>query len=78
MNLVLAFMTPGPLQIIILLVVILLLFGHRLPKMMRSMGESVTEFKKGVKGLESDEDSKGDSQGDTVKKSTTEEQSVES
>jgi sec-independent protein translocase protein TatA len=30
-------------------VIILLLFGKRLPGVMRSLGESVTEFKKGVR-----------------------------
>jgi len=32
----------------------LLLFGHRLPGLMRSMGRSVVEFKKGVQGIEDD------------------------
>ena len=40
----------GP-ELIIVLVVILLLFGStKLPKLARSLGASVTEFKKGVKG----------------------------
>jgi sec-independent protein translocase protein TatA len=34
--------------------VILLLFGNRLPSLMRSMGRSVVEFKKGVQGIEDD------------------------
>ena len=44
-------------QLAILLVVVLLLFGNRLPETMRSLGKSVTEFKKGVReGEASDED----------------------
>lgn len=46
----LAFLTPGPTQLIIVLVVVLLLFGNRLPSVMRSLGEGITEFKKGIKG----------------------------
>jgi sec-independent protein translocase protein TatA len=34
----------------------LLIFGNRLPSVMRSLGKSVTEFKKGVSGLEDDID----------------------
>ena len=32
--------------------VALLLFGHRLPTLMRSLGEGVSEFKKGIAGIE--------------------------
>lgn len=35
--------------------VILLLFGNRLPGVMRSLGLSVVEFKKGVKGINDDD-----------------------
>jgi len=45
----------GPWQILILLLVVLLLFGNRLPGTMRSLGKSVTEFKKGVKEGESED-----------------------
>lgn len=38
----------GP-ELIVILVVMLLLFGNRLPGLMRSMGQSVTEFKKGIR-----------------------------
>ena len=36
--------------------VALLIFGNRLPSVMRSLGKSVTEFKKGVAGIEDDID----------------------
>ena len=39
----------GPLELIIVLAVVLLLFGStRLPKLARSVGEASKEFKKGV------------------------------
>jgi sec-independent protein translocase protein TatA len=45
-------------QLLFLLIIVLLLFGKRLPDTMRSLGKSVTEFKKGVKegGESEDED----------------------
>lgn len=33
-----------------------LFFGNRLPTVMRSLGEGVTEFKKGMNGAEADGD----------------------
>ena len=50
----LAFFSPGLWQFGIVLLVILVLFGNRLPSIMRSLGEGITEFKKGIKGGESD------------------------
>jgi sec-independent protein translocase protein TatA len=45
-----------PIHLLVFLVIVLLLFGNRLPDTMRSLGKSVTEFKKGVKeGNEEDE-----------------------
>jgi sec-independent protein translocase protein TatA len=44
----------GPTEILIVGAVVLLLFGNRLPSVMRSMGRSVVEFKKGVQGIEDD------------------------
>ncbi len=39
----------GPLELIVILLVVLLLFGGRLPNLMRNLGKSVVEFKKGMK-----------------------------
>jgi sec-independent protein translocase protein TatA len=36
-------------EMVIILVVALLIFGHKLPNVARSLGSSVSEFKKGVK-----------------------------
>jgi len=43
-----AFNMPGGMEWIIILVIALLLFGKRLPDIMRSLGGSVREFKKGM------------------------------
>jgi sec-independent protein translocase protein TatA len=39
-----------PLHLLMVLVVVFLLFGNRLPSAMRSLGRGVTEFKKGLEG----------------------------
>jgi sec-independent protein translocase protein TatA len=43
---------PGPFEMMIVLAILLLLFGNRLPSVMRSLGRGVVEFKKGVHGIE--------------------------
>ena len=50
----LAFMGLGTVELMIVAGVILLLFGSRLPKVMRSLGEGIVEFKRGVQGVEDD------------------------
>ncbi len=47
-----SWLTPGPMELIVIAGVGLLLFGNRLPTVMRSLGKSVVEFKKGVNGIE--------------------------
>jgi sec-independent protein translocase protein TatA len=54
MSAVFAFGMPGPMELIIVMAIMLLLFGHRLPSVMRSLGQGVVEFKKGVQGVEED------------------------
>ncbi|MDA0285502.1 MAG: twin-arginine translocase TatA/TatE family subunit [Planctomycetota bacterium] len=51
---------PGGIEIVIFGVIVLLVFGNRLPALMRSMGRSVVEFKKGVNDTDSDESDDGD------------------
>jgi sec-independent protein translocase protein TatA len=53
-----AFFLPslGGTELIIVAMVCLLIFGNRLPSVMRSLGKSVTEFKKGVSGIEEELD----------------------
>ena len=53
----LAFGIPGGYEVLIVGFVALLIFGNRLPSVMKSLGKSVTEFKKGVAGIEEDLDS---------------------
>jgi sec-independent protein translocase protein TatA len=54
----------GPLELIIILVIVLVLFGSRLPKVARSLGQASKEFKHGVaEGVQDDPD-------DTSTKST--------
>jgi sec-independent protein translocase protein TatA len=42
----------SPVQLMVVGFIALLLFGKRLPEVMRSLGKGVTEFKKGMGGLE--------------------------
>ena len=48
----------GQWEVIVILVVIFILFGHRLPSVMRSLGRGVVEFKEGMKGVTDDEPDK--------------------
>jgi sec-independent protein translocase protein TatA len=61
-----AFGIPGGWEWIIILAVVLVLFGHRIPGMARSLGSGITEFKRGLKdGDENDKSGAGkDSSGD--------------
>ncbi len=57
----LAFMGIGTVELMVVAGVILLLFGSRLPKVMRSLGEGIVEFKRGVQGIEDDPHASGSS-----------------
>ncbi len=56
-SLMFAWVTPGPMEMLIVLAIFLLLFGGRqLPSLMRNLGASAREFKKGVSGMEEELD----------------------
>jgi sec-independent protein translocase protein TatA len=42
----------SPVQLAVVGLIALLLFGKRLPEVMRSLGKGITEFKRGMSGLE--------------------------
>jgi sec-independent protein translocase protein TatA len=46
--------------LLVVAIVALLLFGSRLPTAMRSLGQSVTEFKKGMEGVPDDDANKSE------------------
>lgn len=48
MNSMLGFAMPGGWEWLVVLIVALLIFGSRLPKMMRGLGSSVKEFRSGM------------------------------
>ena len=47
----LAFFNLSPTELIIIAIVALLLFGHRLPQVARAAGQSIVEFKKGLRDV---------------------------
>ncbi|HWE38978.1 MAG TPA: twin-arginine translocase TatA/TatE family subunit [Isosphaeraceae bacterium] len=49
----------GPMEMVVVGFVALLIFGNRLPGAMRSLGKSVTEFKKGMTEIEDQLDTAG-------------------
>ena len=52
----LGFGMPGVQELVIIAVIVLILFGSRLPSVMRNLGRGVTEFKKGVQGVDEEDD----------------------
>lgn len=52
----LAFGMPGPTEWIIIAIIGLLIFGRRLPEVGRSLGRSIVEFKRGIKGIDDEID----------------------
>lgn len=54
---IIAFFSPGPMELMVVGVIALLLFGKRLPEVARSLGKGLVEFKKGIRGIEDEVDS---------------------
>ena len=53
----------GQTELLIFLVIVLVLFGgSRIPSIARSLGKSITEFKKGVQGIEDEANASVDNQ----------------
>jgi sec-independent protein translocase protein TatA len=61
----LALFSLGNGEMLVILIVAFLLFGSRLPSAMRSLGRSVTEFKRGMRDVEEEMNKPGQ---DEVKK----------
>ena len=54
---VLGFISPGPLELAIIAGIVLLLFGgSKLPSLMRNLGRSTNEFKRGMSDTTDDEE----------------------
>lgn len=45
---------PGLQEWIVIVIVMILLFGRRLPEVGRNLGKGLLEFKKGLRGVEDD------------------------
>ncbi|NLY00411.1 MAG: twin-arginine translocase TatA/TatE family subunit [Rhodopirellula sp.] len=44
--------SPGPIELLIVGVIAVFLFGTRLPEVGRSLGKGLVEFKKGIREIE--------------------------
>jgi len=45
----LGFLNLGPMELVVIGIIALLIFGPRLPSVMRSLGKGIVEFKKGLR-----------------------------
>lgn len=60
-NSVLLAFSPGPLEIILILVIVLLLFGgKKIPELMKGMGKGIKNFREGIN---SDDEEDGENKG---------------
>ena len=65
-----AYFGLGSTELLIVGVIVLLLFGNRLPSVMRSMGKGIVEFRKGVQGIEDDVETAANSENKTEQSPT--------
>lgn len=56
MDLLLTALMMNPVVYLVILIVMLLIFGKRLPEIAKSLGKGIVEFKKGLKGVEDEID----------------------
>ena len=66
--------SPGPVELVVIGMAFLLLFGKRLPDVMRSVGKGIVEFKKGVSGIEDEIEEAAKKPHELPTKSDTQEQ----
>lgn len=66
----LAFGMPGGFEMTVILVIAVLIFGRRLPDIARSVGKSITEFKKGIHEAKDDVKSSIDEADDVASQSS--------
>ena len=60
---------PGPWEIILVLLVVVLLFGGRkIPELMKGLGKGVKEFKEGIAEDDESKDKADDKKGDASEK----------
>lgn len=63
MDVLFAWFSPGPMEMLIIGGIAVLLFGKRLPEVGRSLGKGIVEFKKGISGIEDEINSAASSTG---------------
>ena len=63
---------PGVWELLIVALIVLLLFGGRLPNVMRNLGRGVVEFKKGISGVEEEIEKAGKPDPDKVEEEQAE------
>lgn len=67
-TLILAF-SPGPFEIILILVIVLLLFGgKKIPELMKGMGKGIRNFKEGINSDDDDDEEEARKKSDKDKK----------
>ena len=73
LNSILLVFSPGPFEIILVLVIVLLLFGgKKIPELMKGMGKGIKNFKEGLNTDEEEDKEQNDNN-----KTTTDENKVE-